>query len=55
MVGNDAWSAPLHVIVAQILAVIWSDRLGNNVDNPFSGGTLTRVVAGVKLYEFPQG
>ena len=51
VVGNDAWSAPLHVIVGQILAVIWSDRLGNNVDNPFSGGTLTRVVAGVKLYE----
>ncbi|MEJ6782813.1 ROK family protein [Aminobacter sp. Piv2-1] len=54
VVGNDAWSSPLYVLVAQMLAVIWSDRLGINVDNPFSGGNLTRVVAGVKLYGLPK-
>jgi len=52
-VGNDAWSSVLYVIVAQMLAVIWSDRLGFNVDNPFEGGNLTRVVSGVKLHPLP--
>ena len=51
-VGNDAWSAVLHVLAAQLLAVAWS-RLGLRVDNPFEGATtLTRVVAGVRLYPF---
>lgn len=45
------WGAPLFVGLAQVLAVVWSDRLGLNVDDPFSGqGTLSRVVSGVKLY-----
>jgi len=48
---GDLWSAPLHVALAQILAVTWSDALGLNVDDPFAGqGTLTRVVSGVKLH-----
>ncbi|MEP3297334.1 MAG: tagatose-bisphosphate aldolase [Pseudoruegeria sp.] len=45
------WSAPVCIAVAQILGVQWSDGMGLNVDNPFEGqGTLSRVVAGVKLY-----
>jgi tagatose-6-phosphate ketose/aldose isomerase len=45
------WSMILPVVLAQILAVTWSDRLGLNVDNPFAGlGTLSRVVSGVRLY-----
>lgn len=45
------WGTPLAVALAQILAVVWSDRLGLNVDSPFEGqGTLSRVVSGVKLY-----
>ena len=45
------WGAPLAVAYAQVLAVIWSHRLGLNVDDPFSGqGTLSRVVSGVRLY-----
>ena len=48
---GDTWGAPLFVGLAQVLAVVWSDRLGLNVDDPFSGqGTLSRVVSGVKLY-----
>lgn len=54
-VGNDAWGAVLFVLVAQMLAVIWSDRLGFNVDDPFSGRNLTRVVANVKLYPLAVG
>ncbi|MBW6507576.1 MAG: tagatose-bisphosphate aldolase [Rhodobacteraceae bacterium] len=46
------WAAPLAVLVAQLAGLVWSDRMGLNVDDPFAGrGTLTRVVAGVKLYE----
>lgn len=49
-VGNDGWSTVLYVILAQFLAIHWSHVLGINVDNPFAGGNLTRVVSGVKLY-----
>lgn len=46
-----AVGALLPVVVAQICAAVWSARAGHNVDNPFEGrGTLTRVVADVKLY-----
>lgn len=46
-----AWGAPLAVAFAQVLGVVWSDRLGLNVDDPFAGqGTLSRVVSGVRLY-----
>ena len=48
---GDLWSAPLYVALAQLLAVHWSDALGLNVDDPFTGqGTLTRVVSGVRLH-----
>lgn len=53
-VGNDAWSSVLYVMVAQLLSVIWSHKLGLTVDNPFASGNLTRVVAGVKLYPLPE-
>ncbi|MEJ6477407.1 MAG: SIS domain-containing protein [Octadecabacter sp.] len=45
------WAAPLVIATAQMDAVRWSQDLGLNVDDPFVGqGTLSRVVAGVKLY-----
>ncbi|MDD2869195.1 phosphosugar isomerase [Neomegalonema sp.] len=51
--GKARWDAVLHIIPAQMLAARWSDGLGLNVDDPFKGqGSLTRVVAGVKLYRF---
>lgn len=41
----------LPVILAQILAVVWSNALGLRVDDPFAGqGTLSRVVSGVQIY-----
>jgi tagatose-6-phosphate ketose/aldose isomerase len=47
----DAWLAPLHVALAQILAVTWSAMLGISVDNPFEGkGTLSRVVSDVRMH-----
>ena len=46
------WAAPNAVLFAQVAGLLWADALGLNVDNPFEGqGTLTRVVADVKLYE----
>ena len=48
---TDSVNIVLPVVFAQILAVIWSDRLGRNVDDPFVGrGTLSRVVTGIRLY-----
>lgn len=42
----------LYVLPAQVLAHRWSEALGLPVDDPFSGRNLTRVVSGVKLYEW---
>lgn len=48
---GSAWSAPLCIAAAQVRGVIWSQELGLNVDDPFTGqSTLSRVVSGVKLY-----
>jgi hypothetical protein len=49
-VGNDAWSSVLFVVAAQIQAIVWSDTLRLNIDNPFTTNNLTRVVKGVVLY-----
>jgi tagatose-6-phosphate ketose/aldose isomerase len=47
----DAWGGVVQAAAAQILAAVLSSRKGLNVDDPFIGqGTLTRVVADVKLY-----
>ena len=49
--GFGGWGAALAVVMAQVLAVVWSDRTGLAVDDPFAGrGTLTRVVSGVTLH-----
>lgn len=49
--ATDGWNLVLPVVLAQMLAVVWSDGLGLSVDDPFAGmGTLSRVVSGVKLY-----
>lgn len=47
---DDVWSSPLAVILAQRLAVHWSKSLGIDVDDPFAGQNLTRVVADVPLH-----
>jgi tagatose-6-phosphate ketose/aldose isomerase len=49
---GEAWAAPLYVAQAQLAAVLFSARLGLNIDDPFAGlGTLTRVVAHVPLHK----
>jgi tagatose-6-phosphate ketose/aldose isomerase len=50
-VPTDGRNVVLPVVLAQMLAVVWSDGLGLPVDDPFVGmGTLSRVVSGVQLY-----
>ena len=47
---NDVWNTPVAILLAQRLSVAWSKALGLNVDDPFAGRNLTRVVANVRLY-----
>ncbi len=47
---EDAWNTPIAILLAQRLSVAWSKTLGLNVDDPFAGRNLTRVVANVRLY-----
>lgn len=51
--GDARCDAVLYVLVAQVLGVRWSHAIGLNVDNPFEGGALNRVVSGVTLYGLP--
>ncbi len=46
----DVWNTALYVLLAQRLSVAWSKSLNLNVDNPFEGGNLSRVVSHVQLY-----
>jgi fructoselysine-6-P-deglycase FrlB-like protein len=47
---EDVWNTPVAVLWAQRLSVAWSKTLGLNVDDPFAGQNLTRVVTNVRLY-----
>ena len=47
---EDVWNTPIAILLAQRLSVAWSKTLGLNVDDPFAGRNLTRVVANVRLY-----
>lgn len=47
---DDLWNTPIAVLIAQRLAVAWSKALEMNVDDPFFGRNLTRVVSNVRLY-----
>jgi hypothetical protein len=45
------WAAPQYVAFAKVLAAVFSNGLGLNVDNPFAGkGALARVVSNAKLH-----
>lgn len=47
---DDVWNTPVAILVAQRLSAAWSQSLGLNVDDPFAGRNLTRVVSNVRLY-----
>jgi tagatose-6-phosphate ketose/aldose isomerase len=47
---DDAFLAVGFVVVAQLLALSFSLRLGLTPDNPFPGGDVNRVVEGVRIH-----
>lgn len=49
---DDAFTAVVHVVLAQLLAVHTSAALGKTVDNPFPDGDVNRVVQGVVIHPF---
>jgi len=48
----DSCRPMLDVIVAQTLALFKSLNLGLKPDNPSESGVITRVVKGVKIYDY---
>ncbi len=48
---DDAYLAVAYVVVAQILALSFALRAGATPDNPFPGGSVNRVVKGVRIHE----
>ena len=51
-VYNDIYLALPYVIVAQLISLITSLRVGNTPDNPSKSGTVNRVVKGVTIHEY---
>jgi tagatose-6-phosphate ketose/aldose isomerase len=46
-------SAPLEILIPQLLGYHLSLRQGLNPDNPSPDGVITRVVQGVKIHSSP--
>ena len=51
-VDNDVYLALPYVIVAQLISLITSLRVGNTPDNPSKSGTVNRVVKGVTIHPY---
>lgn len=49
---NDAYLAVSYVVIAQLISLITSLRVGNNPDNPSKSHTVNRVVKGVTIHEY---
>ncbi len=47
---DDAFLAPVFVLIAQLLGLAYSLHLGLTPDNPFPGGNVNRVVKGVLIH-----
>ena len=51
-VDNDAYLALPYAVVAQLISLITSLRVGNTPDNPSKTGTVNRVVKGVTIHDY---
>ena len=49
---RDAYLAVAYIVIAQIIALIASLRVGNTPDNPSKSHTVNRVVKGVTIHEY---
>lgn len=52
---SDAVLAAVYAVVAQILGLSFALRVGTTPDNPFPGGSVNRVVQGVRIHALPAG
>lgn len=51
----DAYLAFTHILVAQVLALLASVKVGNTPDTPSASGTVNRVVKGVTIHPYTFG
>ena len=49
--ADDGYLSVAFVVVAQILALSFALRVGTTPDNPFPGGSVNRVVQGVRIHD----
>lgn len=49
---DDAYLSVAYIVIAQIIALITSLRVGNTPDNPSKSHTVNRVVKGVTIHEY---
>lgn len=50
--SDEVYSAVAYVLYAQIFALMMSEKLGIEPDNPSPSGTVNRVVKGVTIYDY---
>ncbi len=50
---DDAFLAVGYIVIAQLVGLAFSIRLGATPDNPFPGGDVNRVVKGVHIHPLP--
>lgn len=51
-VNEDIYLALPYIVIAQLISLITSLRVGNTPDNPSKSGTVNRVVKGVEIHEY---
>lgn len=51
-INEDVYLALPYIVIAQLISLITSLRVGNTPDNPSKSGTVNRVVKGVSIHEY---
>ena len=51
-INEDIYLALPYIVIAQLISLITSLRVGNTPDNPSNSGTVNRVVKGVEIHEY---
>ena len=52
LINEDVYLALPYIVIAQLISLITSLRVGNTPDNPSKSGTVNRVVKGVTIHEY---
>lgn len=52
LINEDVYLALPYIVIAQLISLITSLRVGNTPDNPSKSGTVNRVVKGVSIHEY---